>query len=145
MPAWLKTGFADYAKRLPREWRFTLVEISAKKTSKNLQRDELIQQEGQRMLAAIPPGSRIITLDVTGQLWDTAQLAGCLRCWLSDSRDIALLIGGPEGLDNACQSRAESSWSLSRLTFPHMLVRVIVAEQLYRAWSLLSHHPYHRA
>lgn len=145
MPAWIKSGFMDYVERLPREWRFALIEISTKKSSKKLYKDQLLRQEGQRMLAAIPSGSRIIALDVTGQLWNTAQLAGYLNHWLSDSRDVTLLVGGAEGLDVACRNRAETAWSLSPLTFPHMLVRVIVVEQLYRAWSLLSNHPYHRS
>lgn len=145
MPAWIKTGFTDYAQRLPREWHFTLTEISTKKSSNNLSKAQLIRQEGQRMLAAIPSGSRVVALDVMGQLWDTAQLTSYLSHGLSDHRDLALLIGGAEGLDAACRSQAEVTWSLSRLTFPHMLVRVIVAEQLYRAWSMLSNHPYHRA
>lgn len=144
MPAWIKTGFVDYVERLPREWHFALIEIGVKKPSKNLARDQLVQHEGQRMLATIPSGSRVIALDETGQLWDTAQLASYLNGWLKDSRDVTLLIGGPEGLDRACRNQADATWSLSRLTFPHMLVRVMVVEQLYRAWSLLHNHPYHR-
>ncbi len=145
MPAWIKTGFADYVDRLPPEWHFTLVEISTKKSGKKFHKDQLIRQEGQRILAAIPSGSRVIALDAAGQLWDTARLADYLSHWLNDCRDIALLIGGAEGLDEACRRQAEATWSLSPLTFPHMLVRVIVVEQLYRAWSLLRNHPYHRA
>lgn len=145
MPAWVNEGFADYAERLPREWHLALIQINSGKRRKNVDLARLLEEEGRRMLAAIPFNTRVIALDQAGRQWSTAQLAQQLDDWLQDGRDVALLVGGPEGLDGACKSRAETLWSLSPLTFPHALVRVIVAEQLYRAWSLLHNHPYHRA
>jgi 23S rRNA (pseudouridine1915-N3)-methyltransferase len=105
----------------------------------------IVRAEGERLLAAVPAGSRLIALDERGELWSTAELADRLAGWLREGCDASLLIGGPEGLDAACRARAERLWSLSRLTLPHPLVRVVVAEQIYRAWSLLHRHPYHRA
>ena len=96
------------------------------------------------MLAAIPAGSIVIALDVLGKSWSTEQLASQLDQWLASGQDVALLVGGPEGLSPACLQRADLKWSLSALTFPHPLVRIILAEQLFRAWSILSNHPYHR-
>ncbi|HEY5719007.1 MAG TPA: 23S rRNA (pseudouridine(1915)-N(3))-methyltransferase RlmH, partial [Gammaproteobacteria bacterium] len=98
----------------------------------------------ERMLAALPTGARVVALDVAGSAWDTPTLARQLERWRAGGSDVALLVGGADGLAPACLERAEQRWSLSPLTFPHMLVRVLVAEQLYRAWSLLSGHPYHR-
>lgn len=97
------------------------------------------------MLAALRPQERVVALAIDGTAYDTAELARRLRGWQLDGRDVAFLIGGPEGLAPACLARAELRWSLSPLTFPHGLVRVLVAEQLYRAWSLGAGHPYHRA
>jgi 23S rRNA (pseudouridine1915-N3)-methyltransferase len=104
-----------------------------------------VRIEGERLLAAIPGGSCPVALDERGQQWSTLELAAQLTGWLRDGRDVSLLVGGPDGLDAPCRARAERHWSLSRLTLPHPLVRVLIAEQLYRAWSLLHNHPYHRA
>ncbi len=145
MPGWVKTAYADYAGRLPRECALDLVEIPAGPRGPNADVARAVRVEGERLLAAIPAGSRIIALDERGREWSTAELARQLSDWLREGRDPSLLVGGPDGLDSACRARAESLWSLSRLTLPHPLVRVMVAEQLYRAWSLLHNHPYHRA
>ena len=96
------------------------------------------------MADRIPPSAHVVALDQGGKLWSTPQLAEALVRWQDLGREVALLIGGPEGLADECRARADEAWSLSRLTFPHPLVRVIAAEQLYRAWTILSHHPYHR-
>lgn len=144
MPAWVQTGFEEYAKRLPAECRLRLVEIPAERRGKNADLPRLLAKEGERMLAAVPKGARVVALAVEGRRWETVQLAERLTGWLGEGRDIALLIGGPEGLAEACYERCDERWSLSPLTLPHPLVRIIVAEQLYRAWSLLSGHPYHR-
>ena len=114
MPGWVKTGYAEYGTRLPRECALNLLEIPAGKRGPNAGVARIVRDEGERLLAAVPPGSRLIALDERGLQWNTAELADRL-------------------------------WSLSRLTLPHPLVRVVVAEQIYRAWSLLQHHPYHRA
>ena len=145
MPGWVKTGYAEYAGRLPRECALNLVEISAGKRGGNADVARLVRAEGERLLAAAPAHSRIIALDERGQEWNTVELAERFASWLQEGRDLSLLVGGPDGLDAICRQRAEQLWSLSRLTLPHPLVRVVVAEQLYRAWSLLHRHPYHRA
>ncbi len=145
MPGWVKAGYAEYAGRLPRECALNLVEIPAGKRGSNADVARAVRAEGERLLAAIPAGSCPVALDERGQEWSTAQLAERLAGWLRDGRDLSLLVGGPDGLDSPCRARAEWLWSLSRLTLPHPLVRVLVAEQLYRAWSLLHNHPYHRA
>jgi 23S rRNA (pseudouridine1915-N3)-methyltransferase len=144
MPHWVKTGFADYASRLPRECRLKLIEIPAGRRNKHSQIERVLREEGERILAAIPSGARIVALDVEGQQWSTDQFVKRLDTWLKEGLDLALLVGGPEGLASTCLTHAEMVWSVSKLTFPHPLVRIIVAEQLYRAWSILRHHPYHR-
>ena len=144
MPRWIEQGYEDYAKRLPRECDLSLKEIPAGKRGKNSDTARIIKLEGDKMLAAIPKRSHIVTLDIIGKTWSTAQLSTNLNTWLESGQDVALLIGGPEGLSDAVKARAQQSWSLSKLTFPHPLVRVLVAEQIYRAWSILKNHPYHR-
>lgn len=144
MDAWVKQAYDEFAKRLPHECRLQLIEVPANKRTKNTGLQRVIKEEGERLLAAIPSNSLVYSLDSAGQQWSTEQLAGQLEQWLVDGRDIALLIGGPDGLSEQCKSRADASLSLSKLTFPHPLVRVIIAEQIYRAWSILKGHPYHR-
>jgi 23S rRNA (pseudouridine1915-N3)-methyltransferase len=144
MPSWIKTGFEEYAKRFPQECRLHLIEIEASKRGKNFSIENLLREEGERMLNAVPKNSSIVTLEINGKQWDTPELSKQLKRWQLNGRDIALLIGAPEGLAPACLAKAEQRWSLSHLTLPHPLVRVIVAEQLYRAYSLLQGHPYHR-
>jgi len=104
----------------------------------------LIRQEGEAMLARVQPGERIVTLEVHGKPWSTEQLAAELDRWRLDARNVNLMVGGPEGLAPEVCARSEQRWSLSPLTLPHPLVRVLVAEQIYRAWTLLSGHPYHK-
>ncbi|MEO5343413.1 MAG: 23S rRNA (pseudouridine(1915)-N(3))-methyltransferase RlmH [Gammaproteobacteria bacterium SHHR-1] len=145
MPAWVEQGYAEYAKRLPPECRLNLIEIAPARRGKNPDIPRLRRDEGQRMLAALPKGCRVLALEVEGRTWSTEQLAARLADWLQQGSDLALLVGGPDGLDPACRQAADEHWSLSPLTLPHPLVRVILAEQIYRAWSLLNHHPYHRA
>lgn len=144
-PTWVNTGFNEYAKRLPAYCTLTLKEIPLRKRTKNADLIRLQQQEGEQMLAAIAPHAHVIALDERGTHWNTIQLTEQLSHWISTYSKVALLIGGPEGLATACSQRAQQHWSLSHLTLPHPLVRIIVAEQLYRAWSLLNNHPYHRA
>ncbi len=144
MPDWVQAGYREYAARLPRECALNLIEIPAGKRSANADLTRIVRVEGERLLAAVPSGSRLIALDERGREWNTVELADQLTGWLREGRDLSLLVGGPDGLDALCRDRAEQCWSLSRLTLPHPLVRIVVAEQLYRAWSLLHHHPYHR-
>jgi 23S rRNA (pseudouridine1915-N3)-methyltransferase len=144
MPGWVESGYGEYAKRLPSECALSLVEIEPGQRGKGSDAERARSDEGRRMLKAIPKGSSVVALDVAGQAWSTETLAVQLTSWLAGGRDLALLVGGPDGLAEGCLARADQRWSLSRLTFPHPLVRVIVAEQLYRAWTLVQGHPYHR-
>lgn len=148
MPDWVNTGFQEYAKRLRSSITLELIEIPLAKRSKNADIARLMAREGEQMLQAVNSrhGSpeTVIALDVQGKQWDTETLSTQLGKWRELSQDIALLIGGPEGLAPACLEKASMRWSLSALTLPHPLVRIVVAEQLYRAWSILSGHPYHR-
>lgn len=144
MPAWVEAGFADYAKRLCGDISLELVEISAGRRLKATDLARLKEEEGQALLAALKPQERVIVLDVLGRSLSTPDMAERLKHWQVDGRPAAILVGGPEGLSAAVLARADETWSLSRLTLPHPLVRVVIAEQLYRAWSLLKGHPYHR-
>ncbi|OOF24888.1 23S rRNA (pseudouridine(1915)-N(3))-methyltransferase RlmH [Salinivibrio proteolyticus] len=144
MPKWVEQGFAEYQRRFPKDMPLELIEIPAGKRGKNADIARILQKEGEAMLAAVNRGSRIVTLDIPGKPWDTPQLAEQLEKWKLDARDVAILIGGPEGLASECKAAAEQSWSLSPLTLPHPLVRIVMAESLYRAWSLTTNHPYHR-
>ena len=144
MPGWVTDGYQHYANRLPRAWAFELVEIPLGRRGRSLPPEAARREEGQRMLAGLRGDARVIALDVTGKAVDTPGLADWLTGWQRDGRNVALLVGGPEGLAPDCVARAERRWSLSPLTLPHALVRVLVAEALYRAASLNANHPYHR-
>jgi 23S rRNA (pseudouridine1915-N3)-methyltransferase len=144
MPGWVKQGFDEYAKRLPRECELLLKEIMPGQRGKNCDLAKIIREEGDRMNAAIPVGSHIVALDLSGKALATPQLAIALSRWQETGKTISLVIGGPDGLADSVKAKASEFWSLSLLTFPHPLVRIIVAEQLYRAWSILHSHPYHR-
>ena len=130
--------------RLPSSCRLGLVEIRAARRHASADPDRAREEEASRLLKAVPGGVEIVALDEHGEAWTTAALARHLGSWTQASNDIALLIGGADGLAQRCLQQANHVWSLSALTLPHALVRVIVAEQIYRAWSLLQHHPYHR-
>lgn len=145
MPRWVQEGYEDYAKRLPAQCRLKLVEIVPGRRGKGADLKRILRDEGGRILRSIPKECYVVALDITGKAWSTEQLASRLRIWMNDRRSLALLIGGPEGLDKHCLQNADESWSLSMLTLPHPLVRVVVAEQFYRAWSILHNLPYHRA
>ncbi|MBK5969893.1 MULTISPECIES: 23S rRNA (pseudouridine(1915)-N(3))-methyltransferase RlmH [Thiorhodovibrio] len=145
MPAWVEQGFGEYAKRLPQDCHLRLVEIDPVPRTKGGDAARAIAVEGERLLQAVPKGARVIALDVEGRPWSTEALAAELERWLASGQDLALLVGGADGLSSDCLVRADARWSLSPLTFPHPLVRVILAEQLYRAWTLTQGHPYHRS
>ncbi len=144
MPAWVDDAYQDYASRLQRDCTLKLVEINPGKRHKGADLNRLRMEEGKRILAAIPASTYVVALDVGGKSWSTEQLSEQLASWMQSGRDLALLVGGPEGLSEDCNRRADQSWSLSPLTLPHPMVRVIIAEQLFRAWSILNNHPYHR-
>lgn len=145
MPQWVTEGYNEYAKRFPRECTLTMQEIAPAKRGKSSQPTQWIEDEGKRLMHAIADNDYVVALEVGGKAWSTEQLATALSDWQSAGRDVCLVIGGPDGLDTRCLQRADQQWSLSALTLPHPLVRVIVAEQLYRAWTVLQNHPYHRA
>jgi 23S rRNA (pseudouridine1915-N3)-methyltransferase len=143
LPAWAVAAVDDYAGRLPSEWRFQLKALKAEpRNGRNPA--ALMAAERQRIEAALPRGARRVVLDEHGEQVTTAQLAARLRAWQSDARDVAFVIGGPDGLDAALQSAADERLRLSDLTLPHALARVLLVEALYRAESLNAGHPYHR-
>jgi 23S rRNA (pseudouridine1915-N3)-methyltransferase len=145
LPEWVNEGFREYQKRLRTPLVLDLVEIpiSTRRAGENPQRS--IAREGERMLAALGREEYVVSLEVNAKSMTTEQLSVWLSERLRDARPLALLIGGPDGLSDACRVRANQSWSLSPLTLPHGLVRVVLAEQIYRAMSMLAGHPYHRA
>ncbi|MGH8443216.1 MAG: 23S rRNA (pseudouridine(1915)-N(3))-methyltransferase RlmH [Nevskiaceae bacterium] len=145
MPKWVEAGVAEYQPRLPREWRFEVVEVPVAKRGDHPDIDRLKRVEGEKMLRAISPGAEVVALEERGESLSTVQWAQAVQAWQREGRDVALLIGGPDGLAPECLARASRKWSLSKLTLPHALVRVFVVEQLYRAWSVAAGHPYHRA
>jgi 23S rRNA (pseudouridine1915-N3)-methyltransferase len=143
MPSWVREAVDEYLKRFGPALRVSLVEIEAgQRTSSSAQR--AIEIEGQRLLAALRKDEFVVALDERGTEMTTSALAKWLGVRISDGRELALLIGGPDGLAPEVLARADFKWALSKLTFPHALVRVVLAEQLYRAHSLLTNHPYHR-
>lgn len=144
MPAWVETGYRDYAKRFPPHLRLELIERPASPWAARGDVARGQREEAESLRAAIPRDARVVALDERGSAWSTRQLADRLDQWQHDGRDIALLVGGPDGLDPGLRAGAGQRWSLSPLTLPHPLVRILVAEQLYRALTLLSGHPYHR-
>ena len=145
MPDWVSKGYTEYASRLTGNVQLLLHEIPAEKRTKNSDIKTLCKKESAKLLAAIPKGCRVVALDVLGQSWSTEKLASQMENWMMSGQDVALLVGGPEGMTRECVDRADQVWSLSSLTFPHPLVRVLLSEQLYRAWSITENHPYHRA
>ncbi|MCG8671186.1 MAG: 23S rRNA (pseudouridine(1915)-N(3))-methyltransferase RlmH [Pseudomonadales bacterium] len=144
MPKWVNEGFNEYQKRLNQDVQLELVEIPAGKRGKNADLQRITEKEGQQILHSLHPQEHIIALDVEGKRFTTEKLSNRLNELMHSGQQVALLVGGPEGLSNACRNKAQEKWSLSDLTLPHPLVRIVIAEQLYRSWSLLKGHPYHR-
>lgn len=147
MPDWVEQGYAEYAKRMPRDVTVEMIELPLAQRSKNTDIATAMAKEGEAMLAAIEKGGKgeqVIALDVKGKPWSTEQLAENLADWKMSGFNYCLLIGGPDGLAPECLALATVKWSLSPLTLPHPLVRILVIEQLYRACSILQNHPYHK-
>jgi 23S rRNA (pseudouridine1915-N3)-methyltransferase len=144
MPDWIDKGYHEYAKRLAAGYQLSLIEIPPEKRTKQTDISRALVKEGKKMLAASPLGNLVIALDVKGQVWSTEKLAENMQVWHRENRTVDFFVGGPEGLADACLQKAQIKLSLSALTLPHPLVRVIVAEQLYRSYSILQNHPYHR-
>jgi 23S rRNA (pseudouridine1915-N3)-methyltransferase len=144
MPAWVRAGCDDYAGRLPPKIRWRLREVPAGRRVKGADIARLVQAEGERLWAAAPADAYVVALDRGGRALDTEALARELEAAMGRGRDLAFLVGGPEGLSAQCLARAHARWSLSALTLAHPIVRVVFAEQMYRAWSILQRLPYHR-
>ncbi|MGD9020210.1 MAG: 23S rRNA (pseudouridine(1915)-N(3))-methyltransferase RlmH [Lysobacterales bacterium] len=145
MPSWVVDAWAEYSRRMPPGLALHLREIPLAKRGKNADIARALKAESAALLAAMPARSRAIALDVRGKGWSTGQLAEKLENWMNDGRDVGFMIGGPDGIDPGALARADERWSLGPLTLPHPLVRVVLAEQLYRAWTITQNHPYHRA
>jgi len=144
MPAWVEAGYREYARRVRGSFRLELTEIVPGRRSKGADLARIVRDEGERLLAAVPAGYRVVALDRCGRAFDTTELASILGAQLQKSESLALLVGGPEGLGPECLAAVRDRWSLSSLTLAHPVVRVVLAEQIYRAWSILNHLPYHR-
>ena len=144
MPGWVCAGFDDYARRMPREAAIELIEVKAEPRTSGKTVPAMMAAEAARIEAALPARCRRVILDERGRDTTTRNLAERLEHWLGDGEDVALLIGGPDGLDPALKASAQESLRLSSLTLPHAMVRPLLAEALYRAWSVLNNHPYHR-
>lgn len=143
-PSWVDAAFNDYAARLPRQWRFRLEAIATAKRQKSAPVEAAIDAEGEKILGKIKPAEHVIVLDERGKQFSSKELAGELDDWQIVGADLVFVIGGPDGVSADLLTRANTCWSLSKLTLPHGLARVLYAEQIYRAWSLSTGHPYHR-
>ena len=143
-PGWVDEAFRTYAERFPREWKFRLDAVPTGRRGKSDRSGRAMETEGEQVLARLQDAERLVLLDERGRQLDSRSLAGTLSDWQRDGRDLCFLIGGPDGVSEACRRRADFTWSLSDLTLPHGMARVLLAEQLYRAWSLQTGHPYHR-
>ena len=143
-PEWVDDGADDYAKRLRGRCTLEIKAVPLARRTSTAPAERAIQEEGERILAAVPAGAHIVALLEKGKPWSTKELAVKLEGWMQRGAPVSFLVGGPDGLSAECVARANERWSLSNLTLPHGLVRVVVAEALYRAWSLLENHPYHR-
>ncbi len=144
MPAWVEAGVQDYRKRLPSDFELSIVEVALSQRSKTADLKQAIAKEGKRTVELIPKGDYVVVLDETGKHMTTEEMASKINELRNSAVNLSLLVGGPDGLSEECRCKADESWSLSALTFPHPVVRIVVVEQLYRVWSLLNKHPYHR-
>ncbi len=145
MPSWVEQAFNEYVKRIHENCQLDLIEIPALKRNKNADIKRIARDEGRKILSAVPPNSRIIALERTGKTIDTQTLSKKIKNWMNGGVSATLLLGGPEGLSPEVLKTADETWSLSAMTFAHPVVRVMVAEQVYRAWSIIQGLPYHRA
>ena len=143
-PSWVDEAFSTYSERLPREWQFRLDLIPTVRRNKNDKSRQAMEAEGELILAKLGQSEQVVLLDERGRQLTSKALASKLSDWQIDGRDLCFVIGGPDGVADSCKQRADFTWSLSQLTLPHGLARVLFAEQLYRAHSLHTGHPYHR-
>ena len=145
VPAWVETAVEDFKKRFPPELKINLIQIPLIKRGKNPDIKRIVRDEGAKIIAAIPAASVQVALDVKGKKVTTESLSKLLNNWIEQGQDVAIVIGGPDGMSQAVLNESSLTLSMSDLTFPHTLVKVMLIEQLYRAWSILKNHPYHRA
>ena len=145
MPGWVEQGVQEYSRRLPAEFSFSCIEVRLGRRGKNTDPAQAMKQEADALMAKIGKSDYVIALDVRGKVLSTEAMAGRISAIRDEGRHISLLVGGPDGLAQDCMQRAEERWSLSALTLPHPLVRIVIAEQVYRVWSIIAGHPYHRA
>ncbi len=145
MPGWIEEGFREYAKRMPSEWHFSLKELKPVERTGSKTPETAMAAEASRIRSAIPRGARIVALDERGKELSTLQLADSMKHWQQDGRDIVFIIGGADGLDPDLKKQADLLVRLSALTLPHGMVRVLLTEQLYRVFTILQNHPYHRS
>ncbi|MGI9281583.1 MAG: 23S rRNA (pseudouridine(1915)-N(3))-methyltransferase RlmH [Endozoicomonas sp.] len=144
MPGWVDEGYKEYSRRLGSDLKLDLIEIPLNRRSKGADVSRLQEKEAVQMLAAAGQGDLVVTMEIKGKPWSTEKLADNMGEWMHSGRNVSLMVGGPEGLHPSVMAQADLRWSLSPLTLPHPLVRVVVAEQVYRAWSILKNHPYHK-
>lgn len=144
-PPWVDSAFENYVQRLPKQWQFHIDVVATAPRAKNSSADSAKHAEGQKVLAKIKTPECVVVLDERGKQYSSEELSASLNDWQRDGRDLTFIIGGPDGVSEDCMNRADLRWSLSRLTLPHGLARVLFAEQLYRAWTLSTGHPYHRS
>lgn len=144
MPGWVTEACQEYSKRLQGSFQVKLLELPLAKRTKNTDTAKAIRDESSALLQAIPAGDTVVALDLRGKHWSTPELAQKVAHWQMTGDHVSFLIGGPDGFDDRCISQAQECWALSKLTLPHPVVRIVLYEQLYRAWSILNHHPYHR-
>jgi 23S rRNA (pseudouridine1915-N3)-methyltransferase len=144
-PSWVDDAFGKYTERFPREWKFRLDTIATVRRNKNDKSRQAMEAEGALILGKLAPTEQVVLLDERGKQLTSKLLAAKLTDWQTDGRDLCFVIGGPDGVSDAIRQRADMMWSLSKLTLPHGMARALLAEQLYRAWSLQTGHPYHRA
>lgn len=145
MPDWVELAGNDFIKRLPAEIKINSILLPLIKRGKNPDIPRIVRDESRKLIAAVPKDSLFVVLDVLGKPVTTMKLSSLLETWLQQGQDVSIIIGGPDGVSDELLVKASLKISLSQLTFPHPLVRVILLEQIYRAWSIINNHPYHRA
>jgi 23S rRNA (pseudouridine1915-N3)-methyltransferase len=145
MPSWVQEAWTEYARRFPRGFSLALREVPMVRRGRNTDIAAAMDKEGAALLGAMPKGGRLIAMDERGSQWSTGELAKQMESWMNEGRDVGIMVGGPDGLPQKCLQNVANMWSLSKLTLPHPMVRVVLAEALYRAWTVTQNHPYHRA
>jgi len=144
MPVWVDSAFTEYSKRLPKKINFNLVEITPATRGKNINLEQLKKIEEEKINISIANNSLVIVLDEKGKLKNSLEISIELQTWIDNQQHVSILIGGADGLNSSIKNKADEIWSLSKMTLPHNLVRIIIIEQIYRAWSIINRHPYHR-